>query len=620
MSDRSKIDLHVHTRFSSNAGNSFLKLIGAQECYSTPKQVYQRAKHRGMDYVTISDHDTIDGALQLAHLDDFFISEEVTAFFPEDRAKMHVVCLNVNETHHSMLQSLRYNVYDLVKYLNQKNITHFIAHPFYGMSKLEVHHIEKMMLLFKTFEVRNGGKELYPDNLLEKILSELTPSTIFNLADKHQIEPVGKSPWMKNFVGGSDDHGGISIAYPHTSTPRAESVTDLLSYIENGLSQAEGDGGSPFSVANGIMGVAIKNFSVRKDRKKTFRKKLALHFAGHFFTQPKPYWQKQEAALLFASASGLHKIQQKFNPGKSNPFVNELLTDSKWRDYFVNGIDFNTKNSEWIYNRLKDTSHNHLKNLLNQNKNIDKKSIKSWSKSLLPMLPYLIGFHTEYRDKPLMRKIRKTYCSNYSSKVAVFSDVSSSESRDSVLLQIFQKAESIKANDIKYFGLSDEANITESSIEFVPLANAYFFENSDVGFKLPPLFDVLSTFVKGDYHLIYLHTFGLMGVLGLLISKLLQIPVICQYPYTEIRSLQINSANTKQASIATHVIRNLLKWADKIRIDSDLQYRHAIKLGVVPERAGIERNLANFSNSWIKPFSILGQTEWSPFDFFEKSK
>lgn len=36
---------------------------------------------RGMDFVTITDHDTIDGALEIAHLPGAFVSEEMTAWF-----------------------------------------------------------------------------------------------------------------------------------------------------------------------------------------------------------------------------------------------------------------------------------------------------------------------------------------------------------------------------------------------------------------------------------------------------------------------------------------------------------------------------------------------------------
>ena len=37
-----------------------------------------------MDFVTISDHNTLEGALRIAHLENTFLSVEVTTRFPED--------------------------------------------------------------------------------------------------------------------------------------------------------------------------------------------------------------------------------------------------------------------------------------------------------------------------------------------------------------------------------------------------------------------------------------------------------------------------------------------------------------------------------------------------------
>ena len=50
---------------------------------------------RGMTHVTISDHNTIEGVLEIAHLDNVFISEELTTYFPEDGCKLHVLAWNI---------------------------------------------------------------------------------------------------------------------------------------------------------------------------------------------------------------------------------------------------------------------------------------------------------------------------------------------------------------------------------------------------------------------------------------------------------------------------------------------------------------------------------------------
>ena len=51
-----RADLHMHTCFS---GWRSLRVVGAQDCYVTPKDAYDTARDRGMDFVCFSDHDTI---------------------------------------------------------------------------------------------------------------------------------------------------------------------------------------------------------------------------------------------------------------------------------------------------------------------------------------------------------------------------------------------------------------------------------------------------------------------------------------------------------------------------------------------------------------------------------
>ncbi len=57
-----------------------------------------------MSLVTISDHNTIDGALEIAHLPDTYISEEITSYFPEDGCKVHVLAQNITEAQHHEIQ------------------------------------------------------------------------------------------------------------------------------------------------------------------------------------------------------------------------------------------------------------------------------------------------------------------------------------------------------------------------------------------------------------------------------------------------------------------------------------------------------------------------------------
>ena len=106
-----KVDLHVHSKFSQRPSEWILKKLGCPESFTEPYCIYSIARERGMSHVTISDHNTIEGALAIAHLPGAFISEEVTTYFPEDGCKAHVLAVNITEAQHRDILKLMENIF-----------------------------------------------------------------------------------------------------------------------------------------------------------------------------------------------------------------------------------------------------------------------------------------------------------------------------------------------------------------------------------------------------------------------------------------------------------------------------------------------------------------------------
>ena len=50
---------------STEADEAVLNAINCPESFSRPEQVYQQARRRGMDWVTLTDHDSIAGITSL---------------------------------------------------------------------------------------------------------------------------------------------------------------------------------------------------------------------------------------------------------------------------------------------------------------------------------------------------------------------------------------------------------------------------------------------------------------------------------------------------------------------------------------------------------------------------
>ena len=86
-----------------------------------------------MRFVTISDHNTVEGALRIAHLPDTFVSVEVTTRFAEDDLPLHVLVWNLTEEDHRDLQPYRPSVVELAAFLRERQLAHALAHPLYRM-------------------------------------------------------------------------------------------------------------------------------------------------------------------------------------------------------------------------------------------------------------------------------------------------------------------------------------------------------------------------------------------------------------------------------------------------------------------------------------------------------
>jgi hypothetical protein len=251
-----RADLHVHSKHSSKPSEWILRQFRAPESYTEPLEVYRLCRERGMDFVTISDHDCIDGALEIAHLPGVFLSSEVTVEFPEDGCEIHCLVTGVTEEEHREIQRLRRNVYEFRDYLRERDILHSVAHPLYRVNdRLTLDQLEKLLVLFNRFEGINGIHDRRANNLVRRIFGALTPEVVAHLAERHRLEPLGLHPWIKTFTGGSDDHGGFYVATTWTATPAATTVTEYLGHLRTGRHEPGGDTGSTLRLVQSLYSI-----------------------------------------------------------------------------------------------------------------------------------------------------------------------------------------------------------------------------------------------------------------------------------------------------------------------------------------------------------------------------
>lgn len=248
-----KADLHIHSKYSAHAPEWFFRKIGLADSYSEPRALYDRLRAAGMDGVTFTDHNRIEGCLEIAALPGAFTSVQLSARFPEDRTKVHLLVWGITEAQHREMQGLRENIYDLQHYLAEHDLAHAVAHPFYRPSEpLPIGHLEKLVLLFRHFEGLNGLRDRMLSEVATFAFAGLTPERIDAFANRHNIAPTHTEPWLKVLVGGSDDHGGLRPARAYTQTPAAADTSEFLAHVRAGRCDARGEGGTPLAVSHGL--------------------------------------------------------------------------------------------------------------------------------------------------------------------------------------------------------------------------------------------------------------------------------------------------------------------------------------------------------------------------------
>jgi len=249
----SRCDLHIHSRYSARSEEWLFRRFDFPDSYSDPKTLYEQLVGHGMDHVTITDHDTIEGCLQIADLPRTFISEQVTTYFPHDTCKLHILVWGISEQQHRDIEAVRDNIIELQRYLQMAQVTHAVAHPLYSVNgKLEACHLEQLILLFKHFEGINGLRDALLSDLAQTLFEQLTPDKIDAFANCHNLAPTHAEPWKKVFVGGSDDHGGQFVASAFTETPAADSAEKFLEFVRNGDCEPRGQGGTPLILSHGF--------------------------------------------------------------------------------------------------------------------------------------------------------------------------------------------------------------------------------------------------------------------------------------------------------------------------------------------------------------------------------
>jgi len=234
-----RVDMHCHSTASEVSKLGVQRAAGLPECATPPEEVYELAKRRGMDFVTITDHDTIDGVMQIADRPDAFVSEELTAHFRGESARaVHVLCYDITPDDHAWLQANAHDVELCAAYMYERDIPCALAHPYYTVdAPLTARHRRRLAELFGVWEIRNGARA-----------PELNRPAATYVATRDSIG-----------IGGSDDHAGVDIGRTWTETPPAATPREFLAHMRAGNVTARGAQGSAAKWAHAAIVLAARS-------------------------------------------------------------------------------------------------------------------------------------------------------------------------------------------------------------------------------------------------------------------------------------------------------------------------------------------------------------------------
>lgn len=537
-----KCDLQVHSRFSDRPPEWILRRLGMPESYTLPTTIYQKAKAAGMDFVTITDHDTLQGGLEIADRPDVFLSEEVTTYFP-DEVKVHVLVWGLNEEQHHDISAIKNNIFELVNYLHQNQLPHGVAHPLVSVDgKLTLEHFEKLLLLFRCFEGINGLRNPLADEVLKACLAVLTEEKIQRLADKHNILPRFSEPWRKSFFGGSDDHGGLFIARAYTETLQpAKTVADFLAALWEGQFEPRGESGSIQVFASGIYNTAHRFANDYLQKRAPLYASLLSKMVERFLEGKNPtvFSFKEKVGLVvdtirhgqvFSLMKLGNSIPKDFSDFFKRPELKQRL------DHIMQSESLPERRAFFVASEVSNyLGYRLFKQTVDRINTGDFVGALQSASTMLPVgmtvLPYVVAFQSLFSNRRFIEKISQEFCYGtpavlQNNKRAWFTDTLDDVNGVARTIRTMTRHARELGYDLTVITSRTEAGESESFINnFRPVGEFEIPEYRIQRLSFPPVLEMLDYVQRERFSEIIISTPGPVGVVGLMAAKMFGLPV-----------------------------------------------------------------------------------------------
>jgi len=547
-----KIDLHCHSKYSKRPTLWVMQKLGCPESFTEPTKLYALAREKGMSAVTITDHNVIDGALEIAHLPDTFIGCEYTTYFPEDHCKVHVLVYGLTEAQHEDITRARENIHDLVTYLTEAALPHVCAHPLFWVNdRLTVEHIEQLALLFKNWEL-NGDHDQAMNAAVMTIIDGLREADIERLANKHGIVPAGPEPWRKNIAGGSDDHGSLNLARTYTEVLDASNLDEFWQGIGQGLARVRTRPVTPKTFARNIYGIGYQFYKNRLSLDRHVNKDISLRFmdrslTAHLADTAEPFLSRLQ--LRFAeqrrartSVNDSHSFLELLRIEAEGKIRQDPQFMSIMRDGFAQGSDPDQQWFEFlneVSNRLLAHFGRRLLERVLGARFIDLfHSLGSAGALYFLLAPYFLAFSIFARERRWTREVldhfgqhwERVPASRAKTRVAHFSDTLHDVNGVARTLRKQLATAREMRKDYSLIACFGEKQRFERGIcQFRPVDTYQLPEYPELSLRVPPFLQMLNHCYEEGYTHLHVSTPGPVGLAALGIARILQLPISGTY-------------------------------------------------------------------------------------------
>jgi glycosyltransferase involved in cell wall biosynthesis len=592
--------------------------MGCQESYLDPSWVYETQKRLGMDFVTITDHNVIDGALEISHHPDVIIGEEVTTYFPEDDCKIHVQVLGLDKNLHEDISKIRDNIYQLVLFLRQKGLVHYVTHPFYAINdRLKSFHIERLLLMFPAFETVNGSRKSITSMAFEGLLGCLTKDFLLELADRNPMEVSPILEPRRGKMGGSDDHGGLFVGHAYTVTPKAFSREEFLRLLAQGQSKGAGQYGSPLGLAHSLYAIAYQ--FLKKDVLKEAKKPEDLLFAfldklSEAGTNGRGGQGLGSKTVQSGIVKKVKRLIERYGPREDISKGDQaLLRILEKKTSFLTRTDefselWKEDEMRWeainaSYLRLASAISQHMTSFfiskfirnLKTFKILDNfNHLSALTMVHLLLMPYFFAYHHQNEDKKRIRTVLKELGllerlqGEQEDRRVWFSDTIFDV--NGVARTIMEMARSAKssAKDLKVVACPHngkvDAVLEDIFVKFFPLLTFPIPEYETIRLYVPPLLDIVEYCERERFTSIISSTPGPMGLTALMVSRLLDIPINGIY-HTDIpQYVRILTGDFSMEEMSWRYIRWYYEQMDIIFVPSKSTMNQLTHNGFSPDK------------------------------------